>query len=215
MMRKGSWAFRLVMTLSLVALCVSCRKSKEPNPEEQGSIFKNSKMSGPTDPRYGSQGQITIANEGNGGKGKVDAGKDWHGDTPSGRQYKNCRDARPVTSGDLSTAEGTLYFVFKALLQKNAAVALRKFISFVDLRFQKKDHVKRYWFGSARKDKSKNFLRLVYGPNDPSYVVCSKRTEGKTAVRIFVGKSPPVGSNPPMVLNKVGNKWLLKNFTPH
>ena len=120
-----------------------------------------------------------------------------------------------MTRGDLSTAEGTLYFIFKALLEKNAAVAVRKFISFVDLRYQKKEHVKRYWFGSARKNKSKNFLRLVYGPNDPSYVVCNKRAEGETAVRIFVGKSPLVGSNPPMVLNKVGNKWLLKNFTPH
>ena len=215
-MRKNAFVLRIFILLVSVLLCVSCKKSKEPTPEERGSIFQDSKMSGPSDQRYGSQGQITIKDgKKSGALVPDDNGKDSHDTGGKGRAYKNCRKAVPVTKGDLTTPEGTLYFVFKALLEKDESVAFRKFLSFVDTRFQREGHVKRYWFASARKDNSKNFLRLVYGRDDPSYVICSKRPEGKDGLRIFIGKSPPVGSNPPMVLNKVGNKWLLKNFAPH
>jgi hypothetical protein len=211
---NGLCAIRLTIALSVVALAVSCKKNKEPNPEERGSIFRQSEMSGPSDPRYGSQGQVTI-HSGSASSSTATSGKDSHHDGNKARQYKNCRQARPVTSGDLATAEGSLYFVFKALLDKNETRAFSKFLSLVDIRFQREEHVKRYWFKAARKDGGKHFQRLVYGPENPSYVVCETRQEGEDSVRIFVGKNPPVGSNPPMVMKKVGKKWLLRNFTPH
>lgn len=209
---KGLWAIRLTIALSVVVLAVSCKKSQEPNPEEHGSIFKKTTMSGPSDSRHGSQGQVTVHS---GSASPSTGGKDSHNDGGNTRQYKNCRQARPVTSGDLATAEGSLYFVFKALLDKDETRAFTKFLSFVDIRFQREEHVKRYWFQAARKDGGKHFHRLVYGPKNPSYVICDTRREGEDSVRIFVGKSPPVGSNPPMVMKKVGKKWLLRNFTPH
>jgi len=185
-----------------------CKKKKyQDGPQEKGSIHVDAGVSGPDDQRYGSQGAITVERKTKRADGKA-------GDVAK-RNYKNCRKPTPVTSGDQSTPEGALYQVFSALLEKDEETAFSKFYALVDSEYQNKTDARRYWFASARKDNSKAFLRLVYGPNDPSYDICSQRPDGQGAVRIFVGKSPPVGSNPPYVLNKKGDKWLLKTFTPH
>ncbi len=133
---------------------------------------------------------------------------------PAGKKYKRCKEMRPVTKGDPKTAEGTLWLVFQALLMEDDDAAFEGFFSHIDPELQRRDSARRYWFGAARKYGGKNFHRLVFSPKDPSYVVCEVRPESG-GVRIFVGKSPPVGSNPPYSFHKVKDKWLLKTFTPH
>ena len=203
--------FRSVFWPILVAvLCVGtgCKKKKyQDGPEEQGSIYRDAGMSGPSDPRYGSQGAIQVD--------RSVKNDDSSAPSTTSRSYKNCRKPVPVTSGDRSTPEGTLYLVFQALLEKDDNKAFAAFYDLIDSDFQSEKDARRYWFASARKNNSKAFLRLVYSADDPSYDVCTQRPEGPDAVRIFVGKSPPVGSNPPYVLKKKGEKWLLKSFTPH
>ena len=191
------------------ALCLAggCKKNQAP-PEEDGSIFRDSGMSGPANVQHGSQGLKTIP------IGPVVPGEAPDKSAPS-RAYQLCKELRPVTRGDPKTAEGTLYLVFAALLLPDPEESFTAFYSYIDPDFQRQEDARRYWFAAARKDGSKNFLRLVYGPNDPTYVVCETRPEGQDAVRIFVGKSPPVGSNPPFVLHKVGDRWLIKSFTPN
>jgi hypothetical protein len=198
----------LSLVLCLVAAGPGCKKKKyQDGPDEQGTIHADAGMSGPSDQRYGSQGAVTVER-------KTKSGNDG-GAAVTKREYKNCRKPKPVTSGDPSTPEGTLYLVFSALLEKDDETAFSKFYALIDEDFQSERDARRYWFAAARKDNSKNFLRLVYSATDPSYDMCSQRPEGQDAVRIFVGKSPPVGSNPPYVLKKKGDKWLLKTFTPH
>ena len=182
---------------SALAGCGSCKKNQAP-PEEQGSIFEDAGMSGPTNTQHGSRGKKTVTV----GKEKIQ------------KAYKGCKEMRQVLKGDLSTAEGTLWKIFEALLIPNDETAFETFFGYVDSDFQSRDSAKRYWFASARKHDSKNFLRLVFSKDDPSYMLCERRKEGD-GWRIFVGKSPPVGSNPPYVLHKVEDKWLLKTFTPH
>jgi hypothetical protein len=212
---KVSKILCMALAFSVAALsfsgCRGCRKKNQSPPEEQGSIFQDAGMSGPQDPRHGSQGAITVETPPAKGTG-VDSPRTT---TAEKRTYKNCLNPKPVTQGDLKTPEGTLYKAFECLLTPDTERAFECFAGYVDSNYQRRDHVRRYWFAAARKDNGRHFKRLVYGPKNPSYVICEKRPEGKTAIRIFVGKSPPVGSNPPMVLHKVSEQWLLKSFTPH
>ena len=176
--------------------CRGCKKNQAP-PEEEGSIFRDAGMSGPSNLQHGS-----------GGKKVVKVGKDG-----VEKAYKGCAMMKQITEGDLSTAEGTLWHVFEALLIPDRVAAFESFYTFVDPSFQKERAARERWFGSVRKNDSAMFHRLVFGPKDPSYMLCSTRKEGD-GIRLFVGKSPPVGSNPPYSLHKVGDKWLLKTFTP-
>ena len=198
----------LVVVLSVIP---GCRKKNQAPPEERGSIFEDAGMSGPSDQRYGSQCKITIKTP----SGKPVATEQTGENQATKRTYKNCRNPVAVTEGNKATPEGTLFNIFKCLLTPDSGKAYRCFLSHVDTTYQRPDHVKRYWFASARKDDGKHFRRLVYGKKNPSYVVCERRNETGGAVRIFVGKNPPVGSNPPMVLHQVNKRWLLKSFTPH
>ena len=210
------WLALLVFASALV-VATGCKKKKnQAPPEERGTIFKGEDAvpSGPDDRRYGSQGQVT-ENRQSGGEGDTRNVK---------RTYKNCRKSQPVIKDDPTTAEGTLRMAFGALMIKDENESFEKFLSFVDPDFQSRDSVRRYWFKQARlydeKKKVRPFFRMVYADeklphgDDPSYDICSTRPEGD-GIRIFVGKSPPVGSNPPYVLHKVGEKWLIKNFTAH
>lgn len=200
----------LVGTASLLVAFGGCKKKKnQAPPEEQGTIFKDAGMSGPSDPRYGSSGQHTVER-----KTPKTGGDSKSPSSQVKRTYKQCPKPRPVTKGDPSTPEGTLWLVFEALLMEDDEAAFQAFYSHIDHEYQRETDARRYWFAAARKDDGKAFKRLVYGDKDPSYDICLQRPEGK-GQRIFVGKSPPVGSNPPFVLHKVEDKWLLKTFTPH
>ena len=133
---------------------------------------------------------------------------------PADKKYQDCKEIRPVLGGDDTTAEGALYRVFEALLMENDDTSFETFYGLVDGRFQNRKSARNYWFAAARKNGGTIFHRLVFGPKNPAYVVCQTRSEGDQAVRIFVGKSPPVGSNPPFVLHPVDGHYRLKNFTP-
>ena len=208
----------------LLVLPTGCkRKKNQAPPEERGSINRDSGMSGPSDPRYGSQGAIQVTRTSSGSTGEGDATEAESAASGSGegvsiqRSYRNCRNPVPVMQGDYSTPEGTLWHVFEALLVPDEEEAFQRFYALIDPDYQSMTDARRYWFYNARKlndDDFRPFLRLVYSKDDPSFDICLKRPEGGTAIRIFVGKSPPEGSNPPYVLHKVGDKWLLKNFTP-
>lgn len=194
---------RVVATVGILALlfalAVGCRRDQ---PEETGSIFKDATMSGPADPKLGSQGGVVVQRaDGPGGSASTT------------RSYKNCPNPKAVRSADAKTAEGTLYLVFQALLEPDPDTAFQQFYAHVNPMFQNVIDARRYWFESTRKDSSKGLSRLVYGPKDPSFDICETRAEGEGKVRIFVGKSPPVGSNPPYLLSKVGDKWLLETFS--
>lgn len=134
---------------------------------------------------------------------------------PPDKKYKGCELMRPITKGDRETVEGTLWLVFQALLIKDDSEAFEAFYALIDPDFQRRESARNYWFAAARKYGGKNFHRLVFSPNDPSYVLCEVRQEPPTAIRLFVGKSPPVGSNPPYSFHKKNGKWLMKTFAPH
>ncbi len=206
-----------VLLVTIVACAVAaggCKKKKnQAPPEERGNIFRDAGMSGPSDPRYGSQGAVTVDRPVTGG---ATTGGGEPGTTIQ-RKYKNCRKPTPVLKADPTTPQGTLYSVFEAILNPDEEAGFTKFYSLIDPDFQSERDARRYWFKQARlvdKKGVRPFLRLVYGEKNPSFDVCEVREEPPTAKRIFVGKSPPVGSNPPFVLHKVGDKWLIKSFTP-
>lgn len=218
----------LVVCAGLLAL--GCKKKNQEPPEEQGSIFRDAGVSGPSR-GSGGAGTTIVTRPGTGGGTAgttTDPQPSTTGGEPTGagtgaepdqppqieRRYKGCNDPQPVNRADPSTPEGTLYMVFEALLMEDDDAAFDRFYSLIDHEFQREVDARRYWFASARKDGGQYFQRLVYGPKNPSFDICETRKEGPTGIRIFVGKSPPVGSNPPYVLHKVGDKWLLKSFTP-
>lgn len=195
----AAWSIFVSACVVTVTLSAGCKPSA---PEEVGSIHRDAGMSGPPDPQKGSQGKIDVPVGTEGAPGVT-------------RTYLNCPNPTRVDRADPKTAEGTLYLVFAALLVKDEDDAFKQFYSHINPQLQRESDARRYWFGAARKDGGKAFHRLVYGPSDPTYDICSVKPEGEGKVRIFVAKSPPVGSNPPFVLHKVGDKWLLENFTPH
>jgi hypothetical protein len=208
--RSGGLFVACALVLGVLLAFGGCKKKQNQDPPEQtGSIHRDAGMSGPSDPRYGSSGQQTVTRPTgpSGGEGTSPT-------TSVSRTYKQCPKPQPVTKGDLKTPEGTLYFVFEALLEPDDDTAFRKFFAHIDSDYQREADARRYWFAAARKNGGKAFKRLVYGDKNPSFDICMKRPEG-AGVRIFVAKSPPVGSNPPFVLHKVEDKWLLKTFTPH
>lgn len=190
------WACLIASTLFSGTGC------KPTEAEEVGSIHRDAGMSGPENIKLGSQGQIVVPTGTEGAPG-------------AGRTYLNCSTPKRVNKADPKTAEGTLYMVFAALLVRDEDEAFTQFYSHINPQLQRESDARRYWFGAARKDGGNAFQRLVYGPSDPTFDICSVKPEGEGKVRIFVAKSPPVGSNPPFVLHKVGDKWLLENFTPH
>ncbi len=207
----------LLVGVAIAAMC-GCGKKNQKAPEEQGSIFHDAAVSGPSDPIHGTRGRVIIQSTPSGAAAPTGAsGASGATGTPAptaGREYLDCKEPVEVRKADPTTAEGTLFQIFQALLEPDPEKSFEAFYSFINPDFQRKEDAKRYWFGAARKDGSKNFLRLVYGPQDPSFLICRKVPEGPDRIRIFVGKSPPVGSNPPFVLHKVGDKWLLEKFTP-
>ena len=184
-----------------------CKKKRNQAPaEERGSIHRDAGVSGPSNTQHGSQFAKTVERKTRDEKGE---------ETTIQRPYKNCRNPVPVTQGDLNTPEGTLWYVFESMLIPDENEAFKKFYELIDPDFQRETDARRYWFAASRKHDLKAFLRLVYTRKDPSFDICETRKEGPNALRIFVGKSPPVGSNPPFVLHKVNDKWLLKSYTPH
>lgn len=193
-----SAAFVCVATIG--AGCIGCRRDQ---PEEIGSIWNDAGMSGPSDPKLGSQGAITVDRP--------------NADGPTAstkRSYKDCPNPVPVRKGDPKTPEGTLFLVFQALLEPDEEVSFERFYSYINPLLQNKVDARRYWFASTRVKGGEPFLRLIYGPKDPSFDVCRRVVEAEGKIRIFVAKSPPVGSNPPYQLAKVGDKWLLQTFSP-
>ena len=216
----------LVIAVSLVA-CLGCKKAKdklngdESNPEEKGSIFANppehrkkKKKEEEAEPPQTPES----SDAGSAGESHTTAAPPTQGDKdPDGkprRPYERCALRQVVSKGDRATPEGTLHMAYQALLEANDDVAFQKFVVLVDTDFQSPEAVKRFWLYNARKNDKKNLLRLVYGPKDPTFVVCDRREEGSD-VRLFVGKTPPEGSNPPVVLHQKDKKWLIKRFTPY
>jgi hypothetical protein len=135
-------------------------------------------------------------------------------ESSNGKEYKNCDDREAVKSGTTKTPEGALYLAFKALLIKDEEKSFREFFKQVDSKVKSERHVRRYWFKTARKKNLKTILRLIASRTDPSYVICRRKSEHGNAVRLYVGKSPPVGSNSPYVLHEVGGHWKLTRFSP-
>ncbi len=222
----------LWLALFILALCLTgpgCGKkssaSYDDEPEEKGTIFKKNKRtrehydqwkkeSGDEDDEEQDDEAPDDSDEPK-TKTKVEkADKKAKSGLPAGKEYNDCAEGTVVAKGDRNTAEGTLYLAFQAILLKDNAAAETEFLSLVDTDYQRVAHVKRYWLPAARKNNWKGFLRLVAGPDDPSYVICRRQTEGQD-LKLFVGKSPPVGSNPPYTLHKVDGKWKIKRFTPH
>lgn len=228
MHKRAVWIAALAGTLLLWSGCPdnksAAKKKKAEAPEQsEGSADAETPPTGETPPTAEAPGLLPDAAEAPPDKPAVPP-TTADAETPpsppepppkSKRKYKNCRDARPVTEGDLKTAEGTLYKVFEALLIEAEEESFQAFLPFIDTDFQRPADARRYWFKQARliNKEGRPFLRLVYSDKNPSYDVCSTRPEGKAGIRIFVGKTPPVGSNPPYVLHKVGDRWLLKNFS--
>ncbi len=230
----------LWLALFVLALCLTgpgCGKKKvatyDDEPEEKGTIFKKNKRTrehydqwkkksdeddDEDDDEDEDEDEEKDDSDNTDDEAKDDksAGTDKKSKNglPEGKEYNNCDDGTVVSKADRNTAEGTLYLAFEAILQKDDAAAEAAFLPLVDTDYQRVSHVKRYWLPAARKNNWKGFLRLVAGPNDPSYVICRKQNEGKD-LKFFVGKSPPVGSNPPYTLHKVDGKWKIKRFTPH
>ncbi len=182
----------LLAAFVLAIFGTACRRD---TPEETGTIMRDAGMSGPTDSKHGSQGKIIV-----------------NGQDGAPRTYLNCPKPQRIEKGDRSTPEGTLYLAFQAILSKDEEAGFRDFLALVNPQMQREDDVRRYWWKSAR---GTPFLRLVYGQNNPTFDICERRPEGPDKVRIFVAKSPPVGSNPPYLLHKVNDTWLLDTFTPH
>jgi hypothetical protein len=211
-MRKQGGITRVGMLLSLALLLCLPGCGKKPQtfddePEEKGSIFKKNKRT--REHYYQSKGEDEADPKPKKGTSTTKKSK-----LPAGKKYASCDDGYPVTKGGTDTPQGVLFLAYKAILIKDAAESAEAFIEHVDTKFQKEKDVKRYWLASARKYEWKNFLRLVAGLDDPSYVVCREQKEGKD-LKLYVGKSPPVGSNPPVTLHKVDGKWKIKRFTAH
>ena len=223
----------LWVALFVLALCLTgpgCGKKKtasfDDEPEEKGTIFKKNKRTREHYDQWNKKSEDDEDDEGDeagdsdegAGKASVEkpakAEKKANNGLPEGKEYNDCADGTVISKGDRNTAEGTLYLAFQAILLKDDAAAEAAFLPLVDTDYQRVSHVKRYWLPAARKNNWKGFLRLVAGPSDPSYVICRKQNEGKD-LKFFVGKSPPVGSNPPYTLHKVDGKWKIKRFTPH
>ena len=195
MTRMGTALAAALFLAIAIPGCRGCKKNQAP-PEEEGSIFRDAGMSGPSNLQYGSVG-----------KKVVKVGKDG-----AEKAYKGCAMMKPITRGDLSTAEGTLWHVFEALLIADPEASFKAFYAHIDSSFQRERAARERWFGTVKKH-GPAFQRLIFGPKDPSYMLCATRKEGD-GIRLFVGKSPPVGSNPPYSLHKVDGRWLLKTFTP-
>ena len=223
----------LWLGLVVLALCLTspgCGKKKtasyDDEPEEKGTIFKKNKRTrehydqwkkkSDDDEDEADETDDDGDDEASDGGKKTSATKEKSSKSalPAGKEYANCADGTVVSKGDRSTAEGTLFLAFEAILLQDQAESEAVFLPLVDTDYQRVEHVKRYWLPAARKNNWKAFLRLVAGPSDATYVICRKQNEGKD-LKIFVGKSPPVGSNPPYTLHKVNGQWKIKRFTPH
>ena len=114
-----------------------------------------------------------------------------------------CNVNRKVGHGDLKTAGGALYVAYQAALKSDSPEAFDAFTS-------DRQQLQRFVWPAVVGHVSK----YVSGPYDASYTLCSMEQQDDLRIKIHVKSHDTRKSNPPVILVKEGENWMIDVLTP-
>jgi len=129
---------------------------------------------------------------------------------PIARVPSTCPEGKVVSSGDMSTPEGTLFLAYKAALKGDAGGGFDEFFALF-LPEKNREDIKRSIWANVLKYVSK----YTAGPEDPTFVACRFVPMGNDRVKVFVRCNDPQKSDPPVVLERgQDGNWRIDVMTP-
>lgn len=120
-----------------------------------------------------------------------------------------CPDALRVDAGDRGTAEGTLWLAYKAALGPDDEAGFAAFRA-VWQPEANTDHIRDQIWPRVREHVGK----YVEDPATPAYIRCRKVEAPGGRVKIFVRSNAPQKSDPPSILVRGPDGWVIDVMTP-
>ena len=184
----------LVAIAALVAFAPGCKKKPVPAPAEEQAAQAQAPQ------QAGTPGQGSAAMAAPRAGDQVD---------PNARVPSSCPEGKKIEAGDMSTPGGTVYLAYQAALKGDTPEAFEAFASLFqpdtnieELRRTVWAHVLQY------------VTKYTSGPDNPSFVQCRTVSTGDNRLKIFVKCNDPKKSDPPIVLQNMGGKWMIDVMTP-
>lgn len=128
---------------------------------------------------------------------------------PLGTVRTRCNVNRKVGHGDFQTAGGALYVAYQAALKGDSPESFQAFSSAFRQGVDRQQLQRFVWPAVLR-----HVSKYVAGPGDPSYILCSMELQDNDRVKIHIKSHDSRKSNPPAILVKEGENWMIEVLTP-
>lgn len=120
-----------------------------------------------------------------------------------------CPDERIVAAGDRETPEGTLFLAYQAALGPDDDVAFARFRGLWQPDAQT-SHIREQIWPRVRE----HVRKYVAGESDPTFTRCRRLDLDGGRVKVFVKSNDPEKSDPPTILFRRDEGWVIDVMTP-
>lgn len=188
-----------ILALSLVLGAAACQK-QAPVPAGQPAVAEQPQAAAP-------QQVVVVAPPGTQVVPAQYANAPTGGETA--RATSSCPLNQKVESGDLSQPGGPIYLAYQAALKGDTPESFNVFYSqFVE--GKNVDEIKRNIWSRVLQHVNK----YTASAEDPSFVLCKSQVYGENQIKVFVKCNDPRKSDPPIILQKVGDTYKIDTLTP-